>query len=62
MKKIQTALCVIMLAKNALAASIIIVLNVEMDIDKMQPIHKKIPKNALRHVQQEQIYAMMEHV
>ena len=39
MKKTQTVLCVIMHAKNALAATIIIVLNAQMDIDKMQAIH-----------------------
>ena len=49
-------------AKNALVATIIIVLNAQMDTDKTQLIHKRAPKSVLRHVQQEQICAMMECV
>ena len=62
MKKIQTVLFAIMLAKNALAVMIIIALNVQKDIYKMQLIYLKTLKNVLRHVQLEQIYAMMEYV
>ena len=62
MKKTQIVMCVIMLAKNALAATIIIVLNVQMDIDKMQLINFKNPKDVLKIAQQEQIYVMMEYV
>ena len=62
MKKIQTVLFAIMLAKNALAVMIIIALNAQKDIYKMQLIYLKTLKSVLRHVQQEQIYAMMEYV
>ena len=54
MKKTQTVLCVIMLAKIALEAKIIIVLNAQMDIDKIQIIYFKTSKNVLRNAQQEQ--------
>ena len=53
---------VMSLASNALLALIIIALNVQMDLYKMELIYLKVPKNVSRLVQQELIYAMMVFV
>ena len=52
----------IRLASNAPLAMIIIVLNVQMDISKIQLTFLRAPKNVLRLVLQEPTNVMMEYV